>query len=327
MSSEQKNATRQWRVLANKVLLWLLTAGCFYLIYRRVDIAANSDGQTAWQYLAAFFAGVDWLAWLGLMIPYSVFFLLVDSHAIWRVIRWFNAPQLRFTQILPIRASAFILSLLNEQVGKGAISLYLLKCHKVPIWQALSSMIYNGMVEIYQLLLFAAGGFILHFGLISVTEETGLLINLIFTFMIIAALYFPLHLLYFSGRLLPSSQWREQPLLHGFRQSTSYQYGLLLLFKAPNMLGAVLVYTLALECFHVEVSFTQVLFSLPLIFLAAALPLPFHAGGLLLWTLFYPELPEIGAFALVMHLFFVSFNAIIGVLFLPQVSSVLLDDK
>ena len=317
----------RWRIIANKALLWLLAAGCFYLVYRRIEGAANSAGQTAWQYLVAFFAGVDWLAWLGLMVPYSLFFLLVDSHAIWRVIRWFNAPNIRFTQILPVRASAFILSLFNEQVGKGAISFYLLKCHKVPIWQALSSMIYNGMIEIYQLLLFAAGGFILHFDFILVAAEARALVDLILVFMIMAALYLPVHLLYFSGRLLPGSRWREQPLLHGFRQSTPYQYLLLLLFKMPNMLGAVLVYTLALECFHVEVAFTQVLFSLPLIFLAAALPLPFHAGGLLLWTLLYPDLPKVGAFAFVMHLFFVSFNAVIGAFFLPWVSSALFADK
>ena len=70
--------------------------------------------------------------WLALMIPYSVFFFLVDSHVTWRVVRWFNAPELKFTSMLPIRASAYILSLVNEQVGKGAMTLYLLRHHKVP---------------------------------------------------------------------------------------------------------------------------------------------------------------------------------------------------
>jgi hypothetical protein len=57
---------------------------------------------------------------------------------------------------------------------------------------------------------------------------------------------------------------------------------------------------------------------LPVIFLAAALPLPFHAGALLLWTVLFPDYPEIGAFSLVMHTFFVLFNALIGVVFLPK---------
>jgi hypothetical protein len=37
----------------------------------------------------------------------------------------------------------------------------------------------------------------------------------------------------------------------------------------------------------------------------------------LLWTVLFPDYPEVGAFSLVMHTFFVSINALIGVLFLP----------
>ena len=59
-------------------------------------------------------------------------------------------------------------------------------------------------------------------------------------------------------------------------------YLMLLLFKLPNLLLAVVVYTLALALFHVPVGFGQMLAFLPVIFLAAALPLPFHAGALLL---------------------------------------------
>jgi hypothetical protein len=74
---------------------------------------------------------------------------------------------------------------------------------------------------------------------------------------------------------------------------------------------------MALELFNVDVSFGQMLVFLPVIFLAAALPLPFHAGALLLWTVLFPDYPEIGVFSLIMHTFFVLFNAAIGLLFLP----------
>ena len=81
---------------------------------------------------------------------------------------------------------------------------------------------------------------------------------------------------------------------------------------------AIVVYTVALDLFQVQVSAAQMLAFLPVIFLAAALPLPFHAGALLLWTVLFPEYPEVGVFSLVMHTFFVVFNALIGVLFLPK---------
>lgn len=287
-------------------------------------MAAAAQGQNAWQYLLEFFQEANWLGWLGLMIPYSIFFFLVDSHAIWRTLRWFNAPTMRFSELLPVRASAYILSLLNEQVGKGALSLYLLKQHGVSLGRAISSMLYLGMAEIYQLLIFSAIGIALYFDLIQQTAQTSYLATIMLSVMAGAALYFPLHLLYFSGRLLPGVRLRDLPLLHAFRQARLRQYILLLLFKAPNLIAAVVVYTLALDNFNVAVNFGQMLAFLPVIFLAASLPLPFHAGGLVLWTLLYPEFPEVSAFALVMSVFFVGFNAVIGVFFLPKVSRVLL---
>ena len=106
-----------------KLSLWVVAAGCFYLVYQRSEAAAAQSGQDIWGYLATFFRGVDWWLWLGVMIPYSVFFFLVDSHATWRVVRWVNSDAVRYSDILPIRASAYILSLVNEQVGKGPFPL------------------------------------------------------------------------------------------------------------------------------------------------------------------------------------------------------------
>ena len=298
-----------------RVGTWLLAAGCFYLVYTRMDAAAEREGQNVWQYLVEFFAAADWIFWLALMIPYSVFFFLVDSHVTWRVVRWFNAPDLKLGGILPIRASAYILSLVNEQVGKGAMSLYLLRHYKVPGWQALSSMILLGLMEVYQLLAFSGIGVALNFDLVREASTLLPLDVILPAVMGVAALYLPLHILYFrtgSGGL------REKPLLAAFRQARPVHYLLIVLFKAPNLIGAVIVYTLALDLFQVEVSLGQMLAFLPVIFLAAALPLPFHAGALLLWAVLFPDYPEVAAFSFVMHTFFVLFNAAIGVLFLPR---------
>ena len=301
--------------LVFRIGTWLLAAGCFYLVYTRMEAAAARESQTALTYLAAFFAEADWLFWLALMIPYSVFFFLVDSHVTWRVVRWFNAPDLRLRGVLPIRASAYILSLVNEQVGKGAMSLYLLRRYRVPGWQALSSMILLGLMEVYQLLAFSAIGVAANFQLVREASTLLPLDVILPTVMVIAAVYLPLHILYFrtgQGGL------REKPLLTAFRQARPTHYLLIVLCKAPNLIGAVIVYTFALDLFQVQVSLGQMLAFLPVIFLAAALPLPFHAGALLLWTVLFPDYPEVAAFSFVMHTFFVLFNAAIGVLFLPR---------
>ena len=133
-----------------KTITWVLAAGCFYLVYTKIVEAGLREGLGPVEYLVDFFAGVEWWQWLALMIPYSIFFFMVDAHATWRVIRWFNVPSIKYTDILPIRGSAYILSMVNEQVGKGAMSLYLLRRHDVPGWEALSSMIFLALAEIYQ---------------------------------------------------------------------------------------------------------------------------------------------------------------------------------
>ena len=304
--------------LAWRLLSWAVAALCFALVLRRIDAAATREGSDALSYLARFFGNADWLSWLLLMVPYSLFFFLVDAHVTWRVVRWFNAPDFAFRRMLPIRASAYILSLINEQVGKGAIMAYLWRRHAVPAWQALSSMVLLGMMEIYQLLLFSALGVTLYYPLVEAASQRLPLATLLPLTFVVAALYLPLHIAYFRGHLLPRSRLRDVQACRAFRLAEPRHYALIVLFKAPNLVGAVLVYTLALKLFNVEVEFGTMLAFLPVIFLAAALPLPFHAGALVLWTVLFPDYPEVGAFSLVMHTFFVLFNALIGLCFLPR---------
>lgn len=317
-STDSVAGDRQWRGYVFRAITWMVAVACFYYVYTRMEAAAARDGLTAIEYLAVFFAGANWTLWLAVMVPYSVFFFLVDAHVTWRVVRWFNAPDLKFTSVLPIRASAYVLSLVSEQVGKGAMSLYLLKRHRVAGWQALSSMIFLGLLEIYQLLMFSAGGVLLDFGVVVDASSLLPLDVILPAVFVFAAVYLPIHIAYFRGVLFRESKLRDKSLLVAFRRARPIHYLLTVLFKAPNLLGAVVVYTVALQLFQVEVSLGQMLAFLPVIFLAAALPLPFHAGALVLWTVLFPDYPEVGAFSLVMHTFFVLFNALIGVLFLPR---------
>ena len=316
-----KAATSSAKSWAFKTLTWILALACFYLVYTKiVEAGARAEPNPLGpvDYLIDFFAGVQWWQWLALMIPYSIFFFLVDAHATWRVVRWFNVLTIKYTDILPIRGSSYILSMVNEQVGKGAMSLYLLRRHNVPGWEALSSMIFMALVEIYQLLFFSAIGVFLYNQLVQEASSQLPLDVILPTVFAIALAYIPIHLLYFGGTIAPRSTLREKQVLSAFNRARPLQYLLLLLFKAPNLIMAVVIYTLALDLFNVPVNFGQMLAFLPVIFLSAALPLPFHAGALLLWTVLFPNYPEVGAFSLVMHTFFVVFNALLGVLFLPK---------
>ena len=308
-----------------KVGTWMVTLLCFYLVFTRTETTAAREGLTVAEYLLRFFQDADWTAWLMVMIPYSLFFFSVDAHASWRAIRWFNAPQLRLVQVLPIRASAYILSLVNEQVGKGAMSLYLARRHGVPGWQALSTMVMLGLMEIYQLLFFSGIGVLIYYELVQEASSQIRLDLILPTVFAVALCYLPIHILFFQGVFGDVTKIRDAQIFRAFREARPIHYLLLLLFKAPNLLGAVMVYTFALQLFNVDVGFGQMLAFLPVIFLAAALPLPFHAGALLLWTVLFPEFPEVGVFSLIMHTFFVLFNAAIGVVFLPKANAELFD--
>src|SRR6201998_638293 len=114
-----------------RLLPFLITLGARAYLYNRLSHAAPAEGSGLVPYLLKSFENVSWSRWLALMIPYCFLYLLIDSAVVWSVINWFNV-KIRYANILPIRASAYILALVNEQVRKGAIALYLNRSAGVP---------------------------------------------------------------------------------------------------------------------------------------------------------------------------------------------------
>ena len=146
-----------------RLLPLLIAAACFTYLYNSLNHAATAEGTSLLSYLAKSFERVNWYLWLALMVPYCFFYLIFDSLMIWCVINWFNA-KVSYADILPIRASAYILSMVNEQVSKGAIALYLNRRDGVPGWEVGSSMIFITFCEFYSLILWATFGVLLALG-------------------------------------------------------------------------------------------------------------------------------------------------------------------
>ena len=291
---------------------WLITLVCFAYLYTRLSAAASREGQQVVDYLFAIFQRVNWLAWLGLMIPYSAFYFLIDSLVVWRVITWFNA-RVRYGDILPIRASTYILAILNEQVGKGAMVLYLNRRDGVPGWQVGSSMLFIMFCEFYYLLVWATIGVSLRWDVFPETLHT------IPWVLAGAGLFFAAWVLYFSGRLAPGMKARDREILRAFRKARIWQYGAIVLLRTPALLVAVVVYTLALHLFGVDVRFIDMLGYLPVIFFGAATPGPMRSVAIVLWVTLFPEREgEMATFGFVQHNFFIFFNAAIGLLFLRR---------
>jgi hypothetical protein len=295
-----------------RLLPFLITAACFAFLYTRLNHAASAEGSSLLSYLAKSFENVNWYYWLALMIPYCFFYLFLDSLVVWSVINWFNV-KIRYADILPIRASAYILSLVNEQVSKGAIAVYLNRRDGVPGWEVGSSMLFIMFCEFYSLILWATAGILLRW------NDFPNAFHVIPWIALGAAFFFAIFHLFFTGKIGSGIALRDRPIFRAFRRAKVWQYVAVLAMRAPLVLAGVVVYTLALRLFGGSVSMGQMLGYLPVIFFGAAMPGPMHSVAILFWVLLFPDKPgQMTAFGFVMHNFFIFFNAGVGLLFLRR---------
>jgi hypothetical protein len=299
--------------LWHKLLPWLITLACFAYLYTRLQGAAAREGESLIAYLGEIFGGVSWGTWLALMIPYSLLFFLVDSLVVWRVINWFNT-RVRYIDILPIRGSSYILSILNEQVGKGAMGFYLYRRDGVPGWEVGSSMLFIMFCEFFYLLSWACLGYALRGS--SLPAE----FRVIPTIAAAAMVFFVLFHLFFSARILPArTTLRDRPVFRAFRQARVSQYLTIIALRSPAMLGAIFIYTQVLRLFGIEIGYATMMGYLPLVFFGAATPGPMRSVAITLWVVLFPgHEGEMTAFGFVQHNFFIFFNAAIGLVFLRR---------
>jgi hypothetical protein len=295
-----------------RLLPWLITTLCFLYLYHRLDRAAAAEGRGLLPYLAAIFESVSWPQWLMLMVPYCALFVAIDSLVVWRVITWFNT-RLRYTDVLPIRASAYILSIVNEQVSKGAIALYLGRRDGIPGWEVGSSMLFIMFCEYYYLLAWATTGVMLRW------DRFPAIFHLIPWIALGSGAFFVLFSLFFRGRILAGTVVRDRPLFRAFRLAGVRHYLTVILLRSPVMIAAGVVYALALRLFGVQAGVGEMLGYLPVIFFGAAMPGPMHSVAIVLWVILFPERPgAMAAFGFVQHNFFVLFNAAVGLLFVRR---------
>lgn len=295
-----------------RLLPYVITLACFGYLYSRLSHAAAAEGSALVPYLLRSFENVSWSRWLAMMIPYCFLFLILDSLVVWSVINWFNV-KIRYADILPIRASAYILSLVNEQVSKGAIALYLNRRDGVPGWEVGSSMLFLMFCEYYSLMLWAAIGVMLRWNGIQQV------FHIIPWIAVGSGVFFVLFHLFFTARIGSGITLRERPIFRAFRLAKVWHYLAVIAMRAPLVIAGVVVYTLALRLFGGSVSFGEMLGYLPVIFFGAAMPGPMHSVAILFWVLLFPDKPgQMTAFGFVMHNFFIVFNAGIGLLFLRR---------
>src|SRR5579863_6412624 len=204
-----------------RILPFVITVVCFGYLYTRLRGAAAAEGSGLLAYLFKSFENVNWPHWLALVIPYCFLYLLIDSLVVWAVINWFNA-KIRYADILPIRASAYILSLVNEQVSKGAIALYLNRRDGLPGWEIGSSMLFLMFCEYYSLMLWASIGVILRWNNIQTV------FHVIPWIALGSAVFFVFFYLFFSGKIAPGNALRDRPIFRALRMAKVWHYAVVI---------------------------------------------------------------------------------------------------
>jgi hypothetical protein len=257
------------------------------------------------------FTHAQWARFVLLMAPYSLFYCAVDAAVVRQAVSWFNVP-VRYADVFPIRATTYILTLLNTQLGQGGLAVFLHKRYGLPFWQITGTVVVLMLVEMYQLALYSFVG-------ASLTGQIGHSVSP-WPYAILAA-YLVFHLWFFSKPR--SGKIGTAQFLQTFYRAKPWQYLVLLLLKTPNLFAAVTVYWLALPLFGVDtIPFTALLTYLPLIFFLSAMPAAAKLGpAQAAWVYFFgAQAPEANlvAFSLAAHLTFLVLNALIGLCFLKR---------
>ncbi|MFT4671880.1 MAG: hypothetical protein ACI945_001220 [Pseudohongiellaceae bacterium] len=319
VESEQKPVKKKASPIG-RIIFLVLTAACFGYLYFRLNGAAAREGMSLVEYMTQVFSTVDWVPWLGLMVCYSLFYFFIDTLVVTKALNWFIS-DIKYKDILPVRASAYIISIFNEQVGKGAMAFYLNKRHQIPGWEVGSVMLFIMFCEVFYLLVWASIGFAV--GGDSLPEVFAIMPYISAG----AAVFLVIWILYFQGTILPNNTFREKRVLHAFNKARPWHYMAFFLLRSPALLAAVIVYTIALNLFGVEASFLTLLPFLPVIFFAAAVPTPMRAAAITFWVILFPDNEgQMAAFGFVQHNFFILFNAAIGLIFWRKAQKDLFSD-
>jgi Lysylphosphatidylglycerol synthase TM region len=312
-TAQRRSAPARWSW--KTALPYLGTVLIFALIFWRIPV-----GQ-----VAAALEQASVLKFFGVFLPYSVIYWMIDSACLTWVIRRFNAP-LRLREILPIRASMYLLSLINTNLGQGGVAWYLHRKVQVPFLEILSSILFIALMELYQLFLFSTAGVAFYRPVSAGQAELVHVLRIVYAvaWSALAAM-----IIFFvqARRSRTVRAWlndtRVGSISRTFVAARPLDYAIVLAIKAPSFLLALLAQHFALTLYGITIPFVKLVLFLPLVFLAAALPIAVaHLGtSQAAWLLFFSaNAPgtKILAYSLAAHFTFMLCNGLLGLLFLPR---------
>ena len=222
----------------------------------------------------------------------------------------------------------YLLSLINTNLGQGGVAWYVHRKAGLPFVEILSSILFIAVMEVYQLFLFSTAGVILFR---PVSDQQATIVHLLRIVYAVAWGVLAAVMIFFAQARRHSrlSEWiqnsRVKSISRSFLAARPLDYGIVLAIKAPSFALALVAQHFALALYGIMIPFLKLVLFLPLVFLAAALPIAVaHLGtSQAAWLLFFStNAPgaRILAYSLAAHFIFMFCNGFIGLLFLPYAS-------
>jgi hypothetical protein len=260
----------------------------------------------------------DYPLFLAVMVPNTLFYFFWDTLVLKRVLAWFHG-DVPYRELLPVRASSYVVGFFNTNAGRGALAAYLWRRLGAPFLELGSTVMFLVLTEYTQLVLWALLGV---FGF-----RSDVTVSLLPVASGVAAFWIAFFL-YARTTITPRSalRWlfapREWAVFRTFRLAAAARYVEIVLLRAPMFVVSLAAHYAAARAFGLAIPFGALLTFLPVIFMAAALPVTVaHLGTTqAAWIYFfgqYAAAPRLLAFSLAAHLTFSFTRALLGLVWLP----------
>ena len=293
---------------ASRWIAVALTIVVFAIIFARIPFARFVDALE----------GARLVPFVAVMASFSLFYFLMDTLILLLMVRWFHGP-LGYRDLLPARATTYLVSIVNTQLAQGALALYIHRRFATPLGEISGTVAVLILLEVTQLILFATLGMLSTFGAVPP--------GLFAVPLVIGVVWIVLVGLLRGGADDSAAEWirrlRASPLAQTFRRARPDQLLAVLALKGTILVAAVLAHRVALTFFGIHVATADLFAFLPIVFMVAALPVTVaHLGtSQAAWIYFFGDrAPEASllAYSLASHLTFMLANGLLGLVFLPR---------
>jgi uncharacterized membrane protein YbhN (UPF0104 family) len=240
--------------VVRRVAPWLVAIGLLGLLVRRIG------GEEILRAFAA--ADVGYLL-LATLVCTAINFSL-DAYSLSRAISWFNAPM-PFTRLVPVKASAYLVGILNYNVASGGIALWIARRCRVPFLEAVSTMLFVNAVDALLLIGLMAAG-------LPVLREP--VAAAVFTIAAVAVPGFVAqYAFWLYGERLPvlGRLW-GWPIFASFRRARLSLYAKLAAMRLAFLLVFIANYWFAVQAFHLDIPPLQIIAAVPVISFVGIVP-------------------------------------------------------